>query len=220
MAQEIEGNVPSGSADGGNPLKVGGKYNSTLPTFTDGQRGDLQVGTRGSVHVSLKVADSSQNVSLAASNSDALAAGAIADRFQVLGLGYGYDGSTNFNRWRNNNDITVAASLARTATGNSGDLTNYNARGLHLYVDVTAASATPSVVFTIQGKDAVSGAYYTILASAAVTGVSSNIYKVYPGLTAAANLVASDILPRTYRILWTHSDADSITYSIGASLIL
>lgn len=35
--------VASGAADSGNPIKVGGKYNSTLPTFTDGQRGDFQI---------------------------------------------------------------------------------------------------------------------------------------------------------------------------------
>lgn len=41
------GNVASGATDSGNPLKVGGVYNSTLPTYTSGQRGDLQVDTRG-----------------------------------------------------------------------------------------------------------------------------------------------------------------------------
>jgi hypothetical protein len=47
------GNVASGAADSGNPVKVGAKYNSTLPTLTDGQRSDLQVGTRGSLSVTL-----------------------------------------------------------------------------------------------------------------------------------------------------------------------
>lgn len=108
---------------------------------------------------------------------------------------------------------------ARTATTNSGDLDNGQHRGLHVVIDVTAASATPSVVFTIQGKDEVSGQYYTLLASAAITGVGTTVLRVYPGLTAAANLVANDVLPKTWRVLATHADADSITYSVGACLI-
>lgn len=37
------GNAPSGSADFGNPVKIGGIYNSTPPTLSDGQRGDVQL---------------------------------------------------------------------------------------------------------------------------------------------------------------------------------
>lgn len=110
-------------------------------------------------------------------------------------------------------------SAARTATTNSGDLDNGQHRGLHVVIDVTAVSATPSVVFTIQGKDEVSGAYYTLLASAAITGTGTTVLRVYPGLTASANLVANDVLPKTWRVLATHADSDSITYSVGACLI-
>ena len=119
---------------------------------------------------------------------------------------------------RPNVDITGLASAARTATTNSGDLINYDGRGLFVVVDVTNAG-TGSITLTIQGKDAVSGQYYTLLVGAAITTVSTNVYRVYPGLTASANSVASDILPRTYRLLVTHNNANSITYSVGASVI-
>lgn len=118
-----------------------------------------------------------------------------------------------------NTDATILASAARTATSNTADLTNTGARGLHLVIDVTAVALTPSVVFTIQGKDAISGKYYTLLASAAITATGTTVLRVYPGLTAAANTVANDVLPRTWRLLFTHADTDSITYSVGASLI-
>lgn len=49
------GNVAAGAADTGNPQKVGGKYNATLPTLTDGQRGDLQVDSRSQEMVNLGV---------------------------------------------------------------------------------------------------------------------------------------------------------------------
>jgi hypothetical protein len=45
------GNVPSGSTDIGAPVKVGGIYNSSAPTFTTGQRGDLQINSSGSLKV-------------------------------------------------------------------------------------------------------------------------------------------------------------------------
>jgi len=116
-------------------------------------------------------------------------------------------------------DVTLFASQARTATENGADQTGSNALGLHLVIDVTSVTLTPSVVFTIQGKDAASGKYYTILASAAITGTGTTVLRVYPGLAAAANTVANDVLPDTWRVIATHGDADSITYSVGASLI-
>ena len=47
----VQGNVASGAADAGNPVKIGGKYNSALPTFTNGQRGDLQINSAGKLQV-------------------------------------------------------------------------------------------------------------------------------------------------------------------------
>ena len=43
--------VASGSADSGNPVKVGGVYNATPPTLDDGDRGDMQVDVNGNVKV-------------------------------------------------------------------------------------------------------------------------------------------------------------------------
>lgn len=114
---------------------------------------------------------------------------------------------------------TLFASAARTATVNGDDITNLGWRGAHIVIDVTAIDATPSVVFTVQGKDRVSGKYYTILASAAITGTGTTVLRIYPDLTAAANTVVNDVLPECFRVIATHADADSITYSVGASLL-
>lgn len=43
----VAGNVASAATDSGNPVKVGAVFNTTLPTFTTGQRGDLQIDSRG-----------------------------------------------------------------------------------------------------------------------------------------------------------------------------
>lgn len=123
-------------------------------------------------------------------------------------------------RSQDNAEISVFASAARTATHNSQDYINYGATGLALVIDVTAVTATPSVVFTIQGKDTLSGKYFTILDTAAITGTGTTRVRVHPGMTASANVVVKDAMPRVWRVLATHADADSITYSVGASPIL
>jgi hypothetical protein len=115
-------------------------------------------------------------------------------------------------------EVTVLASAARTTTQTQADQTNQGAAGIVVILNMTVVG-TGSVTLTIQGKDPVSGSYYTLLAGAAVTTNSTNVYRVYPGLTAAANAVASDNLPRTWRVLVTANNANSATYSVGAILL-
>jgi len=113
-------------------------------------------------------------------------------------------------------NITLFESAARTATVNSSDIENASA--ITVVVDATASAATPSVVVKIQGKDLTSGKYYDILTGAAITGISTNVYKVGQGTTAATNLAGSECLPQTVRVRLEHADTDSITYSVGASI--
>lgn len=47
------GNVASGTADSGNPIKVGGKFNNTPPVLVDGDRGDLQIDQRGNLKMGI-----------------------------------------------------------------------------------------------------------------------------------------------------------------------
>lgn len=130
----------------------------------------------------------------------------------------GFNG-TNWERETHNLELTVIASAARTATNNSADISNFNCRGAHIVVDVTAAAIGASVVFAVQGKDAVSGKYFTLLTALAVTGTGTTALAVYPGITAANNVAASQVLSRYFRVTATHATADSITYSVGAVLI-
>lgn len=115
--------------------------------------------------------------------------------------------------------IEVLASTARTATPTVDTFElGGSATGLILVIDVTAASATPSVVFTIQGYDMVSSKTWTVLASAAVTGTGTTVLRVSPHLTAAANTIAKDIVPAAFTLSAVHADADSITYSVAAQV--
>jgi len=112
----------------------------------------------------------------------------------------------------------VYASAARTAEPDTQEFEAAGYRGLHLIIDVTAVTDTPSIVATILGVDRASGKTYTILASAAITATGTTVLRVGQSLTAATNLVANDILPPIFRIRVTHADADSITYTVGAML--
>lgn len=119
-----------------------------------------------------------------------------------------------------NQEVTVLASGARTATPADVELQNAGARGVVLVIDVTAYTATGSLTVTLKGKDPLSGKVYTLLASAAINAVGTTVLKVYPGLTAAANAVANDHLPKTWVVSAVHGNAVSLTYSIGALLLV
>lgn len=140
--------------------------------------------------------------------------------FGLLANGdYLYNG-TGWDKARNNLDnITVLASASRTTTQTQGDQTNYNHRGIIVVLDMTVVG-TGSVTLEIDGKDPVSGKYYAILTGAAVTTNSTNIYRVYPGLTASANATVNDVLSRTWRVKVTANNSNAATYSVGAMLLL
>jgi hypothetical protein len=119
-------------------------------------------------------------------------------------------------------DIQVLTLTAATANANGSDFESRDCKGAHFFINVSAVSGTnPTTTITVEGKDVASGTYYTILASAALAGVTTGTLKVYPGMTAAANLVASDVLPATFRVRFTvgGSATPTITATVGCSLI-
>lgn len=125
---------------------------------------------------------------------------------------------TSFDRRYGNVAITTLASAARTTTQTSADLINYNGRFLHVILNVTSAG-TGSITLTINGKDGASSTYYPLLVGAAVTTNSQNIYRVGVGLTSAANSVANDFVPRTFQLIVTANNANTMTYSLGYNLL-
>lgn len=114
-------------------------------------------------------------------------------------------------------DFDILTSAARTVTTSSAFFDNPGAfKGIRIYVEVTAAVSSPSVTFAIQVRNRrpSSATYHTVLTSAAVTGISSNCYEVYPGDALVANVVASRHVGMGFRVTATHGNSDSITYRI------
>jgi hypothetical protein len=113
----------------------------------------------------------------------------------------------------------VLANIARTASLNAPDQRNQLQRGVIVVFDITAVPTVETVLLTIEGKDPISGQYYTILAGAAQVAVATLVMRVYPGLVAIANLTVNDILPDTWRPTVTHSAGGSFEYSVAASYV-
>lgn len=129
-----------------------------------------------------------------------------------------YNGQT-WDRFRLNNNVTVLASAARTTATDSAAQVNYSNRGAHFIINVTAYTAG-SITPSIQGQDPVSGEWYDVLVGLAMVATGIQILKIYPGIGEIVNGAASDILPRDWRVHIAVSTADSVTYSVGATLIL
>ena len=111
---------------------------------------------------------------------------------------------------------TIFTSAARIATIVSPVLSSQEVISSIFTINVTATASTPSVVFSIEGKDPLSKAFYNIIDSVAITATSTTTIQVGMNIIAAANVAANEMLPEEYRITATHGDADSITYSVGA----
>jgi archaellum component FlaF (FlaF/FlaG flagellin family) len=163
--------------------------------------------------LAIALVNSSGNQYQVGSNVTDASSGALA----ATAANLAYNGAT-WDRQRNNVDVTLLASASRTTTQTSADITTYNAAGIHVVLDMTVVG-TGSVTVSINGKDSVSGKFYTILAGAAVTTNSTNVYKIFPGATVTANVSANDHLPRVIQIVVTANNANAATYSVGYCLL-
>jgi hypothetical protein len=117
--------------------------------------------------------------------------------------------------------VTVLPSAARTATPTVDEFAveHGSIGGVIAVIDCTAIVTTPSVVFTLQGYDPVSTKKWTILASAAIVATGTTILRVHPQLTAAANLIAKDMMPDAFSFTAVHGNAFSITYSLSVHVL-
>jgi hypothetical protein len=130
------------------------------------------------------------------------------------------NGST-FDRQRGNFDTAALQTFAATAAGttNSADQTNYNGHGVNVVLNLTTVT-TATVTVTVQGKDAASGVYYTLLTSAAIATSGTTLLTVYPGTAAVTNLDSNTPLPRVWRVSTTIvGGSAAVTGTIGASVI-
>ncbi len=134
-----------------------------------------------------------------------------------------YNGST-LDLERGNQQGTLLTSATRNATTASADQINYNARGVLLFLDVSAASGTGGVRAIIDVKDPVSGNYKGPLNTTPTfrTAVGTYVYLFYPGSASAGGLEQNNqvVLPRLWRATVQHSDATNYSYSLAYCYVL
>lgn len=115
------------------------------------------------------------------------------------------------------NVLNLTAQAAGTLTYKG---VNQRWKGIKLFINQSAHGGTPSTVVTIYAKDS-NGNRKSILASAAITTTDGlTVLTVYPALTAAANSVASDVIPYNFDIeAVVAGTTPSVTMQISAHLI-
>lgn len=180
------GNVASGATDSGNPVKIGGVYNSAFPTLTNGQRGDVQMTAKGFA-INKVVFGGTNGLADSIANTSGVTVtdgGSTLDGFLLTGGMY-YDpvGGT----WNRQRGDTTGAHVVAKGTGTiaTGQVSVTNAATLiaaarsgrgRITITTTAATVLyvgKSDVSTITGLyiEAAAGASLTLDTSAAVYGI-------------------------------------------------
>lgn len=134
---------------------------------------------------------------------------------------YMFNGAT-WDRKRGVIASSILTSAARTTTQTGADITNYNFRGLILFVNVTVNGAGGSITPSIDIKDSVSAAYQKIwTAAAAIT--TTGLFTYVLGLDAAAPAGYTEsvlrYIGRTFRTVITANNANAVTYSVSLDLL-
>jgi len=134
--QDVQGNVASGASDSGNPVKIGGRYNSTQPTLTNGQRGDIQQDTRGNIKATLMVNDTGTTISAEADNADGVASSATTNNLSAMARNTVYNGTTWDRQLGNATDGTLVNLGANNdVTVTSGAITETNSAAIKTAVE-------------------------------------------------------------------------------------
>ena len=210
-AVEVGGGAADGATVAGNPVLIGGSDGTNAQTIL----------TNASGAVVMAVVNDAGTTSILRSfeaDSDAMVSST-----RLSGFHSPLFNGTTWDRPRNNEEVTLLASAARTAQTDSSDQVNYNAKGVMIILDITVDGASVGLTPSILMKDPISGKDVTIwTAAAAATLVGTDIYLIYPGVLAAdfdGTEAVSIALPRTWVLRIAVADADSATYSVGASYI-
>lgn len=154
------GNVANAVADSGNPVKVGGTYVNNLPTtLTSGQRGDVQIDSKGNLRSLMcgypaTGGDAISNVNIAWITNSTLSAGAAVYMLPISGFKFN---GTSWDRDRKPNVIgklvssaaTTNATLLKSSPGDLFRAAGYSNRAttcyLHLYNKATAPTVGTDV---------------------------------------------------------------------------
>lgn len=125
-----------------------------------------------------------------------------------------FNGST-FDRARNNVEGTLLASVARTTTTNSAVQTNYNARGVVIYINVSSVASGETLTPSLYFDDALSGSDFEVWTGDAIANTGIVAYAFYPG---AGSLISNFVGDVTASASGTNSGGSTYTETITGDL--
>lgn len=208
----VQGPVAHDSAAAGNPVIVGSVARTSTPTaVTASDAVNLLLGSKGQPILGGELLNPADEVTTT-EVAGLLSYGGNPRPLGIVPLVVGGANGWKYNERGNYTNLVIGQD-AYTTTQTSPDQTNYNGRGVNVFVEVTSAG-TGSITITIDGKSDELSAYYTMLTSAAITANGVYMFTVYPGITPVANVAVSNVLPFTFRVVATHNNANPITYGV------
>lgn len=206
------------------------KYEATLPLDVVSVTCTVNAVATGTLNVRVStglgiVNQAVQNVAIVGVGSPADSATPSGNSAPTNTFPSSYDGS-NWNRQRGNAGATITASgtISGAGTTNSATRTNYNGKGVILYINVTAFSGTtPTLTVGLRAIDNLSGSAASITGAitGTITGTGLTILMLYPGLTAVANSAINSVLPWKYGTQYVLGGVSpSFTFSVTEQVML
>lgn len=181
-----------------------------------------QAGSELCLPVVLKIPGATESVGL----QGTVANGLLVDVSRVQGQLVVQNQRKNGAAWEdvhNNEEVLVAVEAARSATFLSDALTNYNARGVLVCVDVTAAAGGQITGIEIIGVLASREVKLYEVTALNVIAAGFLTFLVYPGASTAGALTAPPIsgnIPRNWKLKVVHGNASSITYRVTVNYLM
>ena len=123
-----------------------------------------------------------------------------------------------------NRTVTIRSSSALSAAGATDPVASHGARGIIIYMEVTAVSGTsPTLDCKVQGYDALGDVWHDITGAvfAQKTGAGNDYLTIYPGIGETANEAVSDVIPALIRVHSTlgGSSSPTVTFTLGGVFI-
>ena len=197
-----QGPAASGTAVLGNPLLCGGSDATSVRSFL--------VSTSGVMAAQLTGATGTAMLPAAAASADAFANPTVT---QVGAANLVFNG-TSWDRQRGMGLATTTGDTgAKTATGNGATQTNVGNKGVSVVIVLgTVSGTTPTCTFKLQSSTDGGTNWVDIPGAATASLTATGVFgiDVYPGAavtagttTTGTKAVASQVLPRTWRVVWT-----------------
>ena len=123
-----------------------------------------------------------------------------------------------------NRTVTIRSSAALGATAASTPVASHGARGIIIYMEITAVSGTsPTLDSKVQAYDALGDVWHDITGAvfAQKSGTGSDYLTIYPGIGETTNEAVSDVVPALIRVHNTigGSSTPTVTFTLGGVFV-